>query len=55
MLDPFLAAKCLGYRASRCVIFEDSLSRIEAGIAAGGIVVKMTERSRLSRNRNDWY
>jgi hypothetical protein len=31
-LDPFLlAAECLGYPASRCVIFEDSPSKIKAG------------------------
>ena len=38
--DPFLlAAECLGYRASRCVVFEDSPSGIRAGVAAGAIVV----------------
>jgi beta-phosphoglucomutase-like phosphatase (HAD superfamily) len=39
--DPFLlAAECLGYRASHCVVFEDSQSGIKAGrVAAGGIVV----------------
>jgi beta-phosphoglucomutase-like phosphatase (HAD superfamily) len=38
--DAFLlAAECLSYRASRCVVFEDSPSEIKAGIAAGAIVV----------------
>lgn len=40
-LDPFLlaAAECLGYQASRCVVFEDSPSGIKAGVAAGAIVI----------------
>ncbi|KAH9980674.1 HAD-like domain-containing protein, partial [Russula compacta] len=40
-LDQFLlaAAECLGYQASRCVVFEDSPSGIKAGVAAGAIVI----------------
>ena len=35
------------YRASRCVVFEDSPSGIRAGVAAGGIVVAVcTSHSR---------
>ncbi|KAG5636490.1 hypothetical protein H0H81_007824 [Sphagnurus paluster] len=49
--DPFLlAAKCLGYDASRCVVFEDSPSGIRAGVASGAIVVAVCtshERSRI--------
>ncbi|KAI0264144.1 HAD-like domain-containing protein [Gloeopeniophorella convolvens] len=38
--DPFLlAAECLGYTASRCVVFEDSPSGIKAGVASGAIVI----------------
>jgi len=46
--DPFLlAAECLGYPASGCVIFEDSPSKIRAGVAAGAIVVALcTSHSR---------
>ena len=46
--DPFLlAAECLGYRASRCVVFEDSPSGIKAGVTAGAIVVAVcTSHSR---------
>ena len=46
--DPFLlAAKCLGYSAERCVVFEDSPSGIRAGVAAGAIVVAVcTSHSR---------
>jgi beta-phosphoglucomutase-like phosphatase (HAD superfamily) len=46
--DPFLlAAECLGYQASRCVVFEDSPSGIKAGVAAGAIVVAVcTSHSR---------
>ncbi|KAF8311599.1 HAD-like protein [Clavulina sp. PMI_390] len=40
--DPFLlAAKCLGYAADRCVVFEDSPSGIRAGVASGAIVVAL--------------
>jgi beta-phosphoglucomutase-like phosphatase (HAD superfamily) len=46
--DPFLlAAGCLGYNASRCVVFEDSPNGIRAGVAAGAIVVAVcTSHSR---------
>ena len=46
--DPFLlAAECLGYRASRCVVFEDSPSGIRAGVAAGAVVIAVcTSHSR---------
>lgn len=46
--DPFLlAAECLGYQASRCVVFEDSPSGIKAGVASGAIVVAVcTSHSR---------
>lgn len=38
--DPFLlAASCLGYSASRCVVFEDSPSGIKAGVASGARVI----------------
>jgi beta-phosphoglucomutase-like phosphatase (HAD superfamily) len=38
--DPFLLAdKCLGYRVSRCVVFEYSPSGIKAGVAAGAFVI----------------
>ncbi|KAG6917292.1 hypothetical protein DXG01_003133 [Tephrocybe rancida] len=40
--DPFLlAAKCLGYAASDCVVFEDSPSGIRAGVASGATVVAL--------------
>jgi beta-phosphoglucomutase-like phosphatase (HAD superfamily) len=40
--DPFLlAAKCLGFEASRCVVFEDSPSGIRAGVASGATVVAL--------------
>lgn len=49
--DPFLlAASCLGYSASRCVVFEDSPSGIRAGVASGAIVVAVCtshERSKI--------
>ena len=38
--DPFLlAAECLGYDATRCVVFEDSPSGIRAGVASGATVI----------------
>ncbi|KAJ7443713.1 HAD-like domain-containing protein [Mycena latifolia] len=38
--DPFLlAAKCLGFPADRCVVFEDSPSGIRAGVASGATVI----------------
>ena len=38
--DPFLlAAECLGFPATRCVVFEDSPSGIKAGVASGAIVI----------------
>lgn len=38
--DPFLlAAKCLGYDATKCVVFEDSPSGIRAGVASGATVI----------------
>ena len=38
--DPFLlAAECLGFSATRCVVFEDSPSGIKAGVASGAIVI----------------
>ncbi|KAG5638380.1 hypothetical protein DXG03_004148 [Asterophora parasitica] len=49
--DPFLlAAKCLGYEASKCVVFEDSPSGIRAGVASGATVVAVCtshERSKI--------
>jgi beta-phosphoglucomutase-like phosphatase (HAD superfamily) len=49
--DPFLlAAKCLGYEATKCVVFEDSPSGIRAGVASGAIVVALCtshERSKI--------
>jgi len=51
--DPFLlAAECLGYRASRCVVFEDSPSGIKAGVAAGGIFVAVSTSHRADRSRS---
>jgi len=46
--DPFLlAAECLGYPASRCVVFEDSPNGIKAGVAAGAVVIAVcTSHSR---------
>ncbi|KAJ7430707.1 HAD-like protein [Mycena galericulata] len=38
--DPFLlAAKCLGFAAANCVVFEDSPSGIRAGVASGATVI----------------
>ena len=38
--DPFLlAAKCLGFDAKKCVVFEDSPSGIRAGVASGATVI----------------
>ncbi|PAV16749.1 HAD [Pyrrhoderma noxium] len=49
--DPFLlAAKCLGFDASRCVVFEDSPSGIRAGVASGATVIAVCtshERSKI--------
>lgn len=40
--DPFLlAAKCLGFSADKCLVFEDSPSGIRAGVASGAIVVAL--------------
>ncbi|KAJ7769114.1 HAD-like domain-containing protein [Mycena maculata] len=49
--DPFLlAAECLGYSASNCVVFEDSPSGIRAGVASGALVIAVCtshERSKI--------
>ncbi|PCH40264.1 HAD-like protein [Wolfiporia cocos MD-104 SS10] len=49
--DPFLlAAKCLGYDAKNCVVFEDSPSGIRAGVASGATVIAVCtshERSKI--------
>ncbi|KAI5118111.1 hypothetical protein M0805_003465 [Coniferiporia weirii] len=49
--DPFLlAAKCLGFEAPRCVVFEDSPSGIRAGVASGATVIALCtshERSKI--------
>ncbi|KAF9002930.1 HAD-like domain-containing protein [Cyathus striatus] len=49
--DPFLlAAKCLGFEASKCVVFEDSPSGIRAGVASGATVIALCtshERSKI--------
>ncbi|KAI1792283.1 HAD-like protein [Ganoderma leucocontextum] len=49
--DPFLlAAKELGYDATRCVVFEDSPSGIRAGVASGATVIALCtshERSKI--------
>jgi len=38
--DPFiLAAECLGVHPSNCVVFEDSPSGIQAGLASGATVI----------------
>lgn len=49
--DPFLlAAKCLGFNAKKCVVFEDSPSGIRAGVASGATVIAVCtshERSKI--------
>lgn len=49
--DPFLlAAACLGFPASKCVVFEDSPSGIRAGVASGATVIALCtshERSKI--------
>ncbi|KAF8212155.1 HAD-like domain-containing protein [Mycena galopus ATCC 62051] len=49
--DPFLlAAKCLGFSATDCVVFEDSPSGIRAGVASGAVVIAVCtshERSQI--------
>ncbi|KAJ7709830.1 HAD-like domain-containing protein [Mycena rosella] len=46
--DPFiLAARCLGFSPSNCVVFEDSPSGIRAGVASGATVIAVcTSHSR---------
>ena len=40
--DPFLlAAECLGIDPKRCVVFEDSPSGIEPGVASGATVISV--------------
>ena len=51
--DPFLlAAKCLGYEASRCVVFEDSPSGIKAGVASGATVIAVCTSHDRSQIQN---
>ena len=49
--DPFLlAARELGFSASKCVVFEDSPSGIRAGLASGATVIAVCtshERSKI--------
>lgn len=49
--DPFLlAARELGFPASKCVVFEDSPSGIRAGLASGATVIAVCtshERSKI--------
>ncbi|TFY53525.1 hypothetical protein EVJ58_g9409 [Rhodofomes roseus] len=49
--DPFLlAAECLGFDASNCVVFEDSPSGIKAGVASGATVIAVStshERAKI--------
>ena len=49
--DPFLlAAECLGFNATNCVVFEDSPSGIRAGVASGATVIAVCtshERSKI--------
>ncbi|THV02999.1 HAD-like protein [Dendrothele bispora CBS 962.96] len=51
--DPFLlAAKCLGYDATKCIVFEDSPSGIRAGLASGATVIAVCtshERSQIEK------
>ncbi|KAL5503772.1 hypothetical protein ACEPAH_7843 [Sanghuangporus vaninii] len=49
-LDPFLlAAKCLGFDAKNCVVFEDSPSDIRAGVSGTTVIAVCTshERSKI--------
>ncbi|TCD70164.1 hypothetical protein EIP91_004634 [Steccherinum ochraceum] len=50
--DPFLlAAKCLGFDAKKCVVFEDSPSGIRAGVASGATVIAVCtshERAKIA-------
>ncbi|THV03011.1 HAD-like protein [Dendrothele bispora CBS 962.96] len=51
--DPFLlAAKCLGYDASNCVVFEDSPSGIRAGVASGATVIAVCTSHTRSQIEN---
>ena len=47
--EPYLlGAEALGIRASQCYVFEDSLSGIESGIAAGATVIGLATTLSLS-------
>ncbi|KAK7468986.1 hypothetical protein VKT23_003482 [Stygiomarasmius scandens] len=51
--DPFLlAAECLGYDASDCVVFEDSPSGIRAGLASGATVIAVCTSHKRSQIEN---
>lgn len=51
--DPFLlAAECLGYEASKCVVFEDSPSGIRAGVASGATVIALCTSHDRSKIEN---
>lgn len=53
--DPFLlAAKCLGYTANRCVVFEDSPSGIRAGVASGATIIALCTSHERSKIENRW-